>query len=130
GLEASKRVPLSSVTTTLALPVLVSSDDGTAAASWLLLMNVVTKLVPPNCTVAPGTKPEPETNSVKLPLPCWTELGLMLLRLRTLPENGVTVNVRELETTNWFPLNWLTTTLARTSVVKGNSETTQGCCLL
>ena len=32
-----------------------------------------------HCTVAPDVKLEPEMISVKLPLPSWTELGLMLV---------------------------------------------------
>ena len=57
-----------------------------------------------HCTVAPGAKPDPKTNSVKLPLPSCTLPGLRLVMVGLIL--GVTpivaVSVTVAETVSWL----------------------------
>lgn len=57
------------VTVTLAVPAAAISEARIAAVTWVLLTNVVVRLAPLNCTVAPLTKPVPFTVNVKPALP-------------------------------------------------------------
>ena len=72
-----------------------------------LLSNVVSKLVVPfrlHCTVAPCTKFEPNTNSVKLPLPSCTDFGLRSVMIGAFVESVVTVKVAGLELSVLWPV--------------------------
>src|SRR5436305_13115315 len=92
-------------------PAAVSSELETKAVSWPPLRNDVGRVVPPNRTIAPETKPEPFTVKLKPLLPCCTELGLRLLMIGTTRlEIGFTVNVSGLEVTGACPLSCVTVT--------------------
>src|SRR5207245_1193383 len=101
-------------------PAVVSRELETKADSWLPLTNDVGKLLPPNRTVAPDTKPEPNTDSVKPPLPCCTEFGLRLLMSgKTRLETGVMLNIAIFEGKKF----WETTTLTLPALVRSDAGT-------
>jgi len=103
-------VPIAVVTVTLTVPAVAIRLAGTAAVSWLTLMNLVVSAVPFHFTFAPEPKLVPLTVRVKAAPPAVAELGL---RLVTVGGGRVMLNVAPAD----VPPVVVTVTLAVPTVV-------------
>ena len=121
----AKEVPTPGVkTVTDAVPAWARRVAGTNAVNWVLLTNVVAKLVPFHCTVEPSTKLTPFTVSVKPLLPAWTEFGLRPVMNGMLVGKSVAVKVTALEVRGLPLTTWLTVTEAVAGLATSEERTT------